>query len=298
MNPRDKAFIESARPLFRRRRALELAAAGGFAVVIISYFIVRWGSDGVSAVSLVFLVAGFVALIVIEIKLLQATSHIERRMWELFTQAYAILNANVSPVGELSPAGVIGKAGNVRAFTPVFTGTVGAYSVTAFMAEITYGQARRSQIKKLYRVLEVTTQQTFTNIYLDGRKNNNRLWRDAMTYLRECVSGNQKLKVEGDVNRFFDIYIAHDKPYENLVTLTPDKLLALRNYGSDFDIEFVDNKIYIMSDYRLKSPEHILEYQASIFELLAGIGAELTRSYEFSGARLTVGKPSKLAIEL
>ncbi len=59
-----------------------------------------------------------------------------------------------------------------------------------------------------------------------------------------------KLKLEGDFDKFFDLYTEQDLEIEVLQVFTPDFMIQMRDNWKNFSIEFTTNRIYIYS-YKL-----------------------------------------------
>ena len=83
-----------------------------------------------------------------------------------------------------------------------------------------------------------------------------------------------------------------DARYESLVTLSPEKLLALRDYGTAFDVEFVGNKVYVITDHKIKNVRDVLVYQEGVLKLLENIGVDIIRKRDDVKDNLSVHTPS------
>lgn len=75
------------------------------------------------------------------------------------------------------------------------------------------------------------------HIYLNGLKNN----------LNASVSGykTQKLNLEGDFNKYFNVFVPPNYHVDALQLLTPDVMRALIEEGVDYDYEMVNDNLYI-----------------------------------------------------
>lgn len=130
---------------------------------------------------------------------------------------------------------------------------------------MTGGKNRR---KRWYGVLRVTLSRRVPHVLLDGKHNN---------YLRISnfpqFKNRQKLQLEGDFNKYFDLYVPHGYERDALYFITPELMALLVDHGAKFDIELVDNYLYIYSDKPFDL-DHATAIQ-SIFDLIPQIGGEV-----------------------
>lgn len=61
-------------------------------------------------------------------------------------------------------------------------------------------------------------------------------------------SGSNKLRLEGDFNKYFTLYVPRGYEVEALQVFTPDIMVHLLDYGKKYNIEISHNNIYIHSD--------------------------------------------------
>lgn len=155
---------------------------------------------------------------------------------------------------------------------------------------------RRDGYRKTYRVFAIRTQQDSPNIYIDSKANNGRFRSSNMQFIRGSISHNPTLHVEGDVHKHFNIYIEPDAQIPSLVSLAPDRLLAIRDFGKKFDIEFVDEYIYIISDAKIKGADDMSYYQQNVLNLLADIKAQLKRKDTVSTPGLDIRLPGVISM--
>jgi hypothetical protein len=59
------------------------------------------------------------------------------------------------------------------------------------------------------------------------------------------------------------------------MTISPEKLLAIRDHGYNFDIEFVGSSIYIISNNKIRNLKSILMYQDSVLDTVYALGVNL-----------------------
>lgn len=278
-NPSDP-FVQAIRPLFRRRTVYRLLLSLGMVMAIFGY-------------KSLFIIFGILITILALSQLIRVGLAIERNVWKRFSDQ---LDSIMPVLGIGSPeplGGVIGSMGDTRTVFEHVAGTYGTYGVRLVTQTVEYKpESENGRYSRSYRVLELTTRQDFYHVFIDSKGNHQSLFSSAMNILSRSVRGNPRLRVEGDVHKFFDIYVPKGDDYKSLVTLTPEKLLALRDYGTKFDVEFVDNKIYLISRNKIKNVQDVLAYQKSALSVLANIGVDIQRRRQDTDGKLTVKTPT------
>ncbi|MCL1876794.1 hypothetical protein FWF74_02065 [Candidatus Saccharibacteria bacterium] len=85
----------------------------------------------------------------------------------------------------------------------------------------------------------------------------------------------QKLQLEGDFAKVFDLFCPPNYHVDALQIFTPDVMAVLMEYGRAYDYEFIDNEVYIYSSYRMSSdPEN---YIRSIVDLAERLTPKLNK---------------------
>lgn len=259
-------FIQSVKPLFKKRaiyRILWFICVGIFIISSQSWFFFP----------------ALILTLVVAVRLTNAEMTIAERVWQRFESR--LDSAHKPPIDNLliEPLeGVMGSIGDSRQLSVLARGKYGQYDVRLLEQTVIFQpEPKGSSYSRNYRVLELTTRQNFYHVFIDSKKNSLNLISTAMSVLSFSVKGNKRLTVEGDVNNFFNIYVPRDDKSKSLVTLTPEKLLALRDYGDRFDVEFTGNKIYLITNAKIKNLNDILIYQQSVLDLINSVGVDVTR---------------------
>lgn len=94
-------------------------------------------------------------------------------------------------------------------------------------------------------------------------KSNNIL---SLTNLPDSFRG-QEIVLEGDFNKYFTLYAPKEYDVDARYVFTPDVMAALIDYGSKYDMEVVDNQLYIYA----KAP-FAFDDTATIQQLMQVIG--------------------------
>ena len=285
----DTKFVELTKHLFRRRTIFEFLF--GISIFVLVILFVFGGSITNTLFAVALVIYFVIALPLSVFNLAHVNSLIDKKVWQYFQESYGITSDKLdkSPV-----QGVMNEIDGRKISTVLFTGEYKNYCIRVINYTVNYYRSDRLAYIRHYRILEITTNQNFINVFMDSHANNRKIKRDAMTLLSDSVAHNKKLIVEGDMHNYFTIYIPNETLIDSLVTLTPDKLIALRDYGKNFDVEFIGNKINVITDQKIKNVQDILAFQASIIVLLDNIGAELIRNYKFDDNRLSVKHPSAI----
>lgn len=91
------------------------------------------------------------------------------------------------------------------------------------------------------------------HMVLDAKKNN--FWR--ISNLNTFFDKSQTLQLEGDFNNHFTLYAPNEYKSDALYVFTPDVMQVMIDQGSDYDIEVVDDEIYLYKNgsFKLDDPE-------------------------------------------
>lgn len=289
----DSAFLASMRPLFMYRALAIAAWVGGFGVIIL-------GRGGIASTWLA--LAGIAGSIVGSIAHLLLNLTIKQRAWQRFFEIYGLerLPENTAPFEDGVPLlGVMGKLGIKRNATTEFHTNLQGQHARLMELYVEFDKPaqgrKQAPTRATYRVFEIRTPTNFHHVFIDSKRNHIPLIPTAMGLLHDSVRINEKLVVEGDMNRYFNIYVPAGTMSNGLITLTPDRLLALREYGKAFDIEFVGQSIYVITRNSIRSSRDIMMYQAGIVELVLELGRSLRANHAAGNQELKVNpKPQNI----
>lgn len=78
-------------------------------------------------------------------------------------------------------------------------------------------------------------------------------------FLSSDISGEarESLKLEGDFNKYFDLWVKHDFQIEALQFLTPDVMEDIESNWQRFSLEFVEDRVYIYSAHMITKDEEL-----------------------------------------
>jgi hypothetical protein len=109
------------------------------------------------------------------------------------------------------------------------------------------------------------------HMLLDSRANNS--WRTGTFSL--MFSKDQVLSLEGDFNEYFTLYCPAEYERDALYVFTPDLMALCIDEAAPFDIEIVDDWMFVYSPREFKMDDlHLL---ARLFRILATVGAKALR---------------------
>lgn len=91
------------------------------------------------------------------------------------------------------------------------------------------------------------------NMVLDAKANN---YARMFSNLPTIFDKNQVLQLEGDFNKYFTLFAPQQYERDALYVFTPDVMQALIDYAGDYDLEVVDNDLFLYASrtFDLTSP--------------------------------------------
>lgn len=102
----------------------------------------------------------------------------------------------------------------------------------------------RSRTTSTWGFLALKLDRALPNIVLDA-KSNNALF--GVTNLPNALSSSQRLSLEGDFDRHFTLYCPKGYQTDALYIFTPDLMALLIDQASSFDVEIVDEWMFVYS---------------------------------------------------
>jgi len=97
----------------------------------------------------------------------------------------------------------------------------------------------------------ITLDVPLPHIVLDARRND----RPFRSNLPEPPTNDQRLSLEGDVDRHFSLYCPKGYEADALYLFTPDVLAHLIDQSDDFDVEIVDDRLYLYSPHDMSTAD-------------------------------------------
>lgn len=113
--------------------------------------------------------------------------------------------------------------------------------------EFTTGSGKNRQIHQ-FSFVSINLTRRLPHIVLDAHSNNIL----GFSNLPASFNRNQRLQLEGDFDKYFDVYCPVGYERDALYVLTPELMAALVDKGARYDIEIVDDTIYIYASGKMK----------------------------------------------
>jgi hypothetical protein len=195
-----------------------------------------------------------------------------------FAEANALLFSPQDP-----PAGYPGAVftvGTSRTVTDHLTSTSGRFVDLGNYTYVT-GSGKSSTTHR-WGFVAVKLDRRLPNMVLDA-KSNNRLF--GTTNLPETFSKSQRLSVEGDFDRYFTLYCPKEYERDALYVFTPDLLALLIDQSQQFDVEIVDDWMFVYSSEPLRMADAAtLDH---LFRIVDTVGAKtVTQTERYSDDRV------------
>lgn len=111
-------------------------------------------------------------------------------------------------------------------------------------------------------------------IFLESRRHKYSFVNVKNIFDRES---EKMIKLEGDFNKYFNLYIPKDYEIESLQIFAPDVMAALIDSSKDFDIEFFGSRVYIYSHKVIKSRENLFGLLGLVKLLVSELAPTLER---------------------
>jgi hypothetical protein len=162
-------------------------------------------------------------------------------------------------------AGMIFSIGDTRSSFNHFNSTSGRYfDLGNYQYSIGSGKSRAT---KYWGYLALHLDRRLPNMVLDSRENNTLFGSDLPT----TFSRDQILSLEGDFDKHFTLYCPKEYEQDALYVFTPDLMALLIDDAGSYDVEIVDDWMFIYSPHQLPglSPA---TYQR-LFTIIQTVGA-------------------------
>lgn len=215
-----------------------------------------------------FMLTGFwiVAAVAIAVAATAYMRHQERRKAMLYR--FAVQNKLQFIEGETNPgyAGMIFDEGHSRV---VKEGLVLPAGAELGNYEYVTGSGK-NRSTHTYGYVKIPLKRNLPHMVLDGKANN---LFGIVTGLSDSFDRSQKLSLEGDFDKYFTLYAPKEYERDALYVFTPDVMQTLIDEGRHYDMEIVDNELFIYSNVRF---DFLSESQlTSLMKIIDTIGSEI-----------------------
>lgn len=171
--------------------------------------------------------------------------------------------------------GAIFKNGGSRAAVDHFRSVEGRFFDTGNFQYVVSNGKNSTTIT--WGFLAMHLERRLPHMLLDSTQNN----MFGMTGLSGLFSRDQVLSLEGDFDRFFTLYCPRQYERDALYVFTPDLMALCIDEAAPFDIEIVDDWLFVYSPraFRMDDP-HLLSRIFRIIDLVGAKALRQTRSYQ------------------
>lgn len=172
-------------------------------------------------------------------------------------------------------AGLIFSEGHSRILQHAFqlpklyNAEIGNYSFTT-------GSGKSSKIHN-YGYLMFEIPRNVPHMLLDAKDNN---FMGMFSNLPTTFRNNQSLSLEGDFNNFFTLYAPKEYETDALYIFTPDVMRVVIENAKTYDIEIIDNKVYLYTAQHLNlTSKQVIAHAIDVISTLARQLYEQTDNY-------------------
>jgi hypothetical protein len=129
-----------------------------------------------------------------------------------------------------------------------------------------------------YGIVRVQLNKLFPQLVLDSNVNDR---GKILSSVSVTFKNNQRLKLEGDFDEYFDFYAPKDLYLEALTVLAPNFMQTLKDSSVDFDVEFYGKEMVLISRSPLFTETTIRVVEKALGEQLAYM-KRLEQSWSYS----------------
>lgn len=188
-------------------------------------------------------------------------------------QGWQALAADGATLAGFLPQALAGRGDDHR-FDMAYSLKIGDYPAAVFQYQYdehteSYDPATRMPERQTqtfsFAVLTFTLPQTFLPLYVQRHT----LLSGLGGYERQ-----EKLQVEGDFNKHFEVYTPQGTEVEALAVLTPDLMALMEDAGQNFSLQLMGRNISIFGDDSYISPGKVSTLVDYAGQLAAKLGAK------------------------
>lgn len=124
--------------------------------------------------------------------------------------------------------------------------------------------------EETWGVIRIELPRNLPNVLLDSKAND---ILGRFSNLPTGYAGYQKYELEGGFNDYFTVYAPRGYERDMLYFLTPELMAAFIDYGANFDIEIIDDYLYLYSSMPFGFTPETLQ---PLFDIIETLGFETT----------------------
>lgn len=143
------------------------------------------------------------------------------------------------------------------------------FADTTQLGEYQYvtGSGKNRQVHN-WTFIRIPLPRRLPNMVLDAKKNN---IFGMISNLPDSFTSGQKLSLEGDFDKHFTLYAPQQYATDALYIFTPDVMQAVIDYGGGYDMEVVDDSLYVYTqNYGALSKQESIQKLVAIAQKVGG----------------------------
>ncbi len=148
----------------------------------------------------------------------------------------------------------------------------------------------RSSTTNYTGIIVVKLPRRLPNIIFDNKSDN---FLGISSLGNATPSSSQKVQLEGDFNKYFDVYVPKDYERDMLYFLTPELMQLLIEEGKEYDIEVIGDELYIYNNGMEFNFNDKDEFK-SIFKLIESIGSEFSENTDSYKHQVSVAQSASV----
>lgn len=194
-----------------------------------------------SKVLAMFWLVGLIGGIILFIRFIVLLLLRHRKILRAFAEEYGYTYTKRGDINEVSSTYL--QAGHSRRIINQTSGTYSSHSIRFFdfRSVVGYGKHQRMVY---FSVFEITCMGNLRKFLLLSRRMR---WSSGNLYDGLRNAFGKRIKLEGDFNKYFNLYVPEDYEIEAFQVFTPDVMAMFIDNASRYSFEFTGNKIYIYS---------------------------------------------------
>jgi hypothetical protein len=187
------------------------------------------------------------------------------KLIQQFAQAHGYSYVGDQALHHFEGSVLAARDGHSRRSSDMVVGSLGETPFKLFQFEYTIGHSKHSQIHQ-HSVMHLATKSRLPHLIIDSKQFNT---------IKFDYHNSQLLQLEGDFNRYFRIYGPKKYEMEVLQILTPDVMAQLIDKSNLFDVELINNSVYIYSKEYIDTREKLEALHELATTLIAELGNKL-----------------------
>lgn len=163
--------------------------------------------------------------------------------------------------------GVLFSEGSDRKLVDVLS-SGGRYEIGNYSRMV---QSGKNTVERINGYIRIQLPRHVAHMILDGKANNMNIFGASFSNLDAAFNKDQILKLEGDFNDHFTLYAPKEYERDAFYVFTPDLMALLIDHVSAYDVEVVDNQLFIYSSKFELLNKATLE---KIFTIISTVGGK------------------------